>query len=74
MALTKTVPYEGLPTEINSLVGRDSLPNQDELVKINILQAHVWDATQDKLPKQFNPEKPCYGFKRVYGILAERKV
>lgn len=74
LALIKTVSYENLPTEINSLVGHDSLPNQDEVIKISILQALVWDAVQDKLPKLFDPEKPYWVFKRPYGIQMERKV
>ena len=74
MALTKTIPYKGLPTEISSLIDHEKLPNQDELVKLNILQALVWDAAQDKLPKLFDPKKPMWVFKRKFGILTEKKV
>jgi len=74
LALTKTTPYKGLPKQLNNLIGLESLPDQDELVQTNILQAQVWDATQDKLPKIVDPNKPGYIFKRAYGILYEKKV
>lgn len=74
LALTKTVPYKGLPKSITSLIAVDPLPNQDELVQTSILQAQVWDAAQDKLPKIVNPDRPGYVYKRPFGILYEKKV
>ncbi|GIY67205.1 39S ribosomal protein L37, mitochondrial [Caerostris darwini] len=74
LALTKTLPYQGLPTQIQSLIGVESLPNQDELVRTNILQAQVWDGDQYKLPKKLDIKNPGYNFKREYGIRHKKKV
>ncbi|KFM56672.1 hypothetical protein X975_17473, partial [Stegodyphus mimosarum] len=74
LALTKTVPYQGLPKELTSLIGVDILPNQEELVKTSLLQAQVWDAVQHKLPKKLDISRPHYRFRREYGILYKRKV
>ncbi|XP_035229504.1 uncharacterized protein LOC118201495, partial [Stegodyphus dumicola] len=74
LALTKTVPYQGLPKELTSLIGIDVLPNQDELVKTSLLQAQVWDAIQHKLPKKLDISRPQFIFRREFGIRYKRKV
>ncbi|KAG8199240.1 hypothetical protein JTE90_003667 [Oedothorax gibbosus] len=74
LSLTKTVPYKGLPSKLVSTLGKDSLPNQDELVQKNILQALVWDGDQFKLPRKDKEEFPPYIYKRAYGTLNEKKV
>lgn len=74
LSLTKTVPYKGLPSELTALIGKDSLPNQDELVQMNLLQAQVWDGDQFKLPKRVDEGFPPYIYKRPYGTLHHKKV
>ncbi|GBM18755.1 39S ribosomal protein L37, mitochondrial [Araneus ventricosus] len=74
LALTKTLPYQGLPSQLTSLIGVDSLPNQDQLVQTSLLQAQVWDGDQYKLPKLIDPENSLYNFRRVYGTQNDKKV
>ncbi|XP_015921552.2 large ribosomal subunit protein mL37 [Parasteatoda tepidariorum] len=74
LSLTKTLSYQGLPPQISSLVGHVSLPNQDDLVQTSILQAHVWDADQKKLPKKVDILRPGHIFRRDYGIRNKKKI
>ncbi|XP_054711345.1 39S ribosomal protein L37, mitochondrial-like [Uloborus diversus] len=74
LALTKTVCYRGLPEQLTGLLNAESFPNQDELVQKSVLQAQVWDATQDKLPKVVDVTRPGLPQRRVYGIRYKKKV
>ncbi|KAG8228472.1 hypothetical protein J437_LFUL009337 [Ladona fulva] len=72
--LTKTVEIEsGLPKEFQGLLGKFSIENQHDLVKRNIMASHVFDATQVKLPKLHDPERPAWVFPRLYGISDKRR-
>lgn len=72
--LTKTVEIkEGLPEDIENLVGTHELPEQDKLVQRCILTSHLFDATQEKLPKIRDPKRPAWNFPRVYGITDKRR-
>ncbi|GFT85450.1 39S ribosomal protein L37, mitochondrial [Nephila pilipes] len=74
LALTKTISYQGLPSHLQSLIGVESLPNQDKLVQTSLLQAQVWDGDQFKLPKKVDIKNPGYNFKRAYGTRHKKKV
>lgn len=74
LALTKTISYQGLPSQLQSLIDVESIPNQDELVQTSILQAQVWDGDQFKLPKKVDIKNPGYNFKRAYGTRHKKKV
>lgn len=73
LALTKTLAYENLPESINRLINVNALDNQDELVQTSALQALVWDAIQDKLPKKVDVTRPGWIFRREYGIRYKKK-
>uniref|UniRef100_A0A069DYX5 Large ribosomal subunit protein mL37 n=1 Tax=Panstrongylus megistus TaxID=65343 RepID=A0A069DYX5_9HEMI len=45
----------------------------DNLVKKCIKSSLLYDATQEKLPKIKDPERPAFNFARVYGITDKRK-
>ncbi|KAL3288344.1 hypothetical protein HHI36_002792 [Cryptolaemus montrouzieri] len=68
--LTKTIKITGLPEDyvLN--------PFSKELsrhVKDILLNAHLFDAEQQKLPKRKDPERPAWNFPRDYGITYKRR-
>lgn len=72
--LTKTLVVKGLPERIQQIVESTELtPETDLYMKNAILNAHLFDAEQSKLPKKKNDEKPMWNFARDYGISAARK-
>lgn len=71
--LTKTIRYEGLPLVLEG--GISSLSEDlSEQSREAILQAHLWDCTQIKLPKKLDITKPHWSFPREYGVPIRRKV
>lgn len=64
-ALTKTVVVDGLPVEVEELVGAFRLKNQDKIIRSFVLQAVAWDQTRDKLPMWFKPAEPNDPYKFV---------
>ncbi|XP_046402014.1 39S ribosomal protein L37, mitochondrial isoform X2 [Ischnura elegans] len=72
--LTNTVEIEeGLPSKFQLLMDKSNPELDEKLVKRCIMSSHVFDATQQKLPKLHNPEKPTWVFPRVYGIVDKRR-
>ncbi|CAH1797547.1 unnamed protein product [Owenia fusiformis] len=71
--LTKTMPIEGLPDSVHDLIGKESIPYQDELVQRAIMQANVWHTDMDKMPKRINKQKPGWRFKAEWGIKLENR-
>ena len=65
--LTKTQQFEGMPTSVEELVGKEEIPDQDDLIQRAILHAHVWDTTSVKLPKRFNKVLQGWKFKTEFG-------
>lgn len=69
-ALTKTVQLkEGLP---ESVCLNDLSKEINRYCKKIILNSHIFDAEQKKLPKIKDPERPAFNLPRVYGITQER--
>ncbi|KAL4228521.1 39S ribosomal protein L37 [Mactra antiquata] len=66
--LTKTQRFNGLPPQIERLVDKYSLTNQDEKIKDVIRHAMTWNNTNKKLPRRIDFERPGYVFTREYGI------
>jgi len=75
MILTNTVQLESnkLPEQIQSLIDKVKLENQDSLVIRCIQTSCLYDAEQKKLPIRKDPERPAWNFPRDYGITEERK-
>lgn len=68
--ITKTVELEtGLPQKLNY---KQSTKDIDSKVRTLILNSHVFDAEQEKLPKLKDPLRPAWNFPRVYGITNSR--
>jgi len=70
--LTNTQILEGVPAGVKSLLGKVSVPSQDELCQRYILQANRWDATKIKLPKRVNVHRQAWHFKAETGIPKHR--
>lgn len=69
--ITNTVELkEGLPERLTEINIPD---NVHEFVKKIILNSHVFDAEQLKLPKVKDPERPAWNFPRTYSITQNRK-
>ncbi|XP_041373377.1 39S ribosomal protein L37, mitochondrial-like [Gigantopelta aegis] len=66
--LTKSECRTGFPPSVHELIGQVEIPNQDLLLQRYIMQAHVWDPTQEKLPKRIDTSKVGWKFNREYGI------
>lgn len=66
--LTKTQTFDGLPDQIQALIGKTTIKNQDLLVQRAIYQSQVWDPTNERLPKHFDVENLKHKFRRFYGI------
>lgn len=69
--ITKTVELEeGLPETLS----KANITNDiDKKVKKIILNAHLFDSYQDKLPKRKDPLRPAWNFPRDFGITDFRK-
>lgn len=61
---------EGLPEKY---VGSSLSKEMNSQVKNIILNAHLFDAEQEKLPKLKDPTRPAWNFPREYGITQNRK-
>lgn len=69
--ITKTVElHEGLPPMLQC---KETTKDIDKKVKKIILNTHVFDAEQKKLPKLKDPLRPAWNFPRVYGITDVRR-
>lgn len=68
--LTKTVELQqGLPARI---VLPDLSKDVNRFCKKIILNSHVFDAEQKRLPKIKDPLRPAHNFARVFGITKDR--
>ncbi|KAJ8948101.1 hypothetical protein NQ318_008454 [Aromia moschata] len=69
--LTNTVQLkDGLPERISL---KNFTDGENNHIKSIILQSHVFDAEQKKLPKIKDPERPAWNFPRSYGITQKRR-
>lgn len=69
--ITNTVEVkEGLPERV---VVDESIKGFNRRAREIILNAHVFDAEQTKLPKVKNPLRPAWNFPRTYGITDVRR-
>lgn len=66
--LTKTQRFDGLPPQVEKLVGKYSLEDQDHMIKDAILHSQVWDNTKQLLPKRIDLENIGWVFRREIGI------
>lgn len=72
--LTKTLLVNELPENVQKLAKDAKITDETDIqLKNSILQAHLFDAHQEKLAKRKNPEKPMWVFPRMYGITDLRK-
>lgn len=72
--LTKTLLVHELPDNIEKLAKNAEISNETEIqVKNSILQAHLFDAHQEKLVIVKNPDKPMWVYPRDWGITDQRK-
>lgn len=72
--LTKTLIAAELPAKLQQLANSVEIsPDTDLYMKNAIINAHLFDAQQVKLPKTKHPDRPAYVLARVYGISAQRK-
>ncbi|XP_071453933.1 large ribosomal subunit protein mL37 [Hetaerina americana] len=73
-SLTNTVEIEdGLPSKLQALAEKVNNDLNEDLAKRCIWTSHVFDATQQKLPKLHDPERPAWIFPRAYGIVDKRR-
>jgi len=63
--LTKTIVVEGLPAEVEDLIGAYKIKEQDEIVRRLVLQAVAWDQAKDPLPQWFEEASPLDPYKFV---------
>ncbi|XP_067010065.2 large ribosomal subunit protein mL37 isoform X2 [Anabrus simplex] len=67
--LTKTVEIQNsFPEALQNPPANDHLPDLDELVQRYVLTSHVFNATQEFLPRIHDPVRPAFNFPRVMGI------
>ncbi|CAH1956578.1 unnamed protein product [Acanthoscelides obtectus] len=78
------VLVEGLPQaqvltntlreELSSSQEASDVPEDvNQHIRTIILNSHLFDAEQKKLPKLKDPERPAWNFPRVYGVTQERR-
>ncbi|KAB0804351.1 hypothetical protein PPYR_01321 [Photinus pyralis] len=68
--ITNTVePHNGLPFSIELKKPSSKIDNN---VRSIILNSHLFDAEQVKLPKRKDPERPAWNFPRDYGVSEKR--
>lgn len=66
--LTKTQGFHELPKQVQNLMGKYSVQNQDECVKEAISRSQIWDSTVEKLPKYRDLANVGFRYPRMYGI------
>lgn len=72
--LTKTLTVARLPEKLQKIVDATEISAESDLYMKNaILSAHLFEATQVKLPKLKDPLRPAWNFPRAYGISAQKK-
>lgn len=72
--LTKTLTYNGLPENITNRVRNIEItPDIETQFKQSVMNAHLFDAHQEKLVKKKHPTKLMWVYKRDYGITDQRK-
>lgn len=72
--LTNTLTYTGLPEHVTDAVRSIEITPDIELqFKQSIMDAHLYDAHQEKLVKKKHPTRLMFVFKRDYGITDDRK-
>lgn len=72
--LTNTLTYKGLPENVTDAVRSIEITPDIELqFKQSTMDAHLYDAHQEKLVKKKHPTRLMYVFKRDYGITDDRK-
>lgn len=72
--LTKTLVVPELPENLQKRIDNVEIPTETEVqIKNSILQAHLYDAHQEKLPKRKHPEKLMWNYPRDFGITDQRK-
>lgn len=72
--LTKSLSISELPESVQKLAkGVDISEATEVQMKNAVLQAHLFDAHQEKLIKRKHPERKMWVFPRDYGITDERK-
>lgn len=73
-ALTKTLQVNELPKNVQELAANTEISNElDTQFKNSILQAHLFDTHQEKLPVRKHPVKKMWVFPRDFGITDQRK-
>lgn len=70
--LTKTQSFEGFPTEIQDLIGKVSIKDQELRLQRAIMQSQVWDSAKDLLPRHMDRENLQWKFARRRGIPHKR--
>lgn len=72
--LTKTLLINELPDNVQKLVETTKIDNNTDIqMKNSILQAHLFDAHQEKLVREKHPTKLMWVFALQYGITDQRK-
>lgn len=72
--LTKTLAYTGLPQKYTDAVRSTEIsPEIETQFKNSTIDAHLFDAHQEKLAKKKHPTRLLYNYKRDYGITDQRK-
>lgn len=70
--LTKTQSFEGFPTEIQDLIGKVSIKDQELCLQRAIMQSQVWDSARTLLPRHIDRENLQWKFARTFGITHKR--
>lgn len=72
--LTKTIIVNELPPHLQKSVDNVNIDETTDVqMKNSILQAHLYDAHQEKLAKKKHPVKLMWVFAREYGITDQQK-
>lgn len=72
--LTKSLSVNEMPENVQKLAKNAKITQETEIqMKNSILQAHLFDAHQEKLTKRKHPEKKMWVYPRDYGITDQRK-
>lgn len=68
--IAKAQHFQGLPSDVEKLVGAIDTPDKDLILQRYILQSRVWNTEDVPLPKPFDPRKPRWAWRRTFGITA----
>lgn len=72
--ITKTLVVPELPESLQERIQNVEIPTETEVqMKNSILQAHLYDAHQEKLQKKKHPVKLMWVYRRDWGITDQRK-